>query len=51
MARTHLVLELTLGELNRVQFEIVPWSVSDFECVAKMIHLDPAVDRAIAQAN
>ena len=51
MARTHLVLELTLGELNRVQFENVPWSLSDFEYVAEMIHLDPAVDRAIAEAN
>jgi hypothetical protein len=48
MARTHLVLKLTLGELNRVQVANVPWSVFDFEYVAEMIHPDPAVDRAIA---
>jgi hypothetical protein len=51
MARTHLVLELTLGELDRVQIENIPWSVSNFKYVAEMIHLDLAVDRAIAEAN
>jgi hypothetical protein len=51
MARTHLDLELTLAERDRVQFGSAPWTVSDVEFVAETIHLDPAVDHAIAEAN
>jgi hypothetical protein len=51
MARTHLVLELTLAERDRMHLGSAPWTVSDVEIVMEMIHLDPAVDRAIAETN
>jgi hypothetical protein len=51
MARTHLTLELTLGDVEKVKEKNFPWVLKNVEYVAEMIHLDPAVDRAIFDAN
>jgi hypothetical protein len=51
MARTHLTLELTLGDVDKVQEKNFPWIIKNVELVAEMIHLNPAVDRAIFDAN
>jgi hypothetical protein len=51
MARTYLTLELTLGDLEKVQEQNFAWVLKNVEYLAKMIHLDPAVDRAIIEAN
>jgi hypothetical protein len=47
MARTHLTLELTLGDVEKIQDGNRPWAVKDVEYVAEMIHLDPMVDREL----
>jgi hypothetical protein len=51
MARTHLTLELTLGDQEKVQVNNFPWILKDVEYVAEMIQLDPTVDRALVEAN
>jgi hypothetical protein len=51
MNRTHLTLELTLGDADKVQEKNFPWVIRNVEYVAEMIHLAPDVDRAIFEAN
>jgi hypothetical protein len=51
MARTHLTLELTLGDQEKVQHNNFQWVLKNVEYVAEMIHLAPDVDRAIFEAN
>jgi hypothetical protein len=51
MARTHLTLDLTLGDQEKVQQNNFPWVLRNVEYVAEMIHLSPTVDRAIFDAN
>jgi hypothetical protein len=51
MARTHLTLELTLGDGEKVQENNFPWVLRNVEYLPEMIHLDPAVDRAIFESN
>jgi hypothetical protein len=45
MARTHLTLELTLGDQEKIHDASMAWAVKDMEYMAEIIHLDPADGR------
>jgi hypothetical protein len=51
MARTHLTLELTLGDVEKIQDGNRPRAIKDVEYVAEMIHLDQIVDRELLEVN
>jgi hypothetical protein len=47
MARTHLTLELTLEDVEKIQDGNRTWAKKDVEYAAEMIHLDPMVDQEL----
>jgi hypothetical protein len=47
MAGTHLTLELTLEDVEKIQDENRTWAKKYVEHVAEMIHLDPMVDHEL----
>jgi hypothetical protein len=51
MVRTHLTIELTLGDVENVKVDNFSWILKNFEFVAEMIQLDLTVHRAILEAN